>query len=463
MKTSSRVQADPGEQLAEQLPGGADERHALLVLVEAGRLARRTSGRRSASPSRTRPASGSPRAGSACSRRPASRVRAELGVAGQRLNGSRSHRPRHNSRRRRRPPERAASVGCLLVPCAANTENCLCDLRRPAVGARRRLVVRGRAPRSATRSSCRRIRRSASRLSRTTVASRPSLAGSCASAPDGTAATLAVPGIRTTELEPEMKTLRSIAELRRALEPLRGSGAIGLVPTMGALHDGHAALFDAARARVRRRRREPVRQPGAVRATRRDLAAYPRDLDGDERVAAAAGVDFLFAPAAGELYPPGFATWVEPGGRRRRPRGRAPARPLPRRRDRLREALQHRPARRRLLRPQGRAAGRGRQAGRPRPEPRARDPRRPDRPRRRRPRALVPQRPPLRRRARARARDPARARDRATPTARARVLAAAGSSPTTSRSPTSTAPRSRRRARRRHPPDRQRPAGRRPR
>src|SRR5262249_1770114 len=43
-------------------------------------------------------------------------------------------------------------------------------------------------------------------------------------------------------------------------------------------------------------------------------AAYPRDLAADERVAAAAGVDLLFAPPADELYPPGFATWVEPGG-----------------------------------------------------------------------------------------------------------------------------------------------------
>src|SRR5262249_32941412 len=42
--------------------------------------------------------------------------------------------------------------------------------------------------------------------------------------------------------------------------------------------------------------------------------AYPRDPAGDERVAAESGVDVLFAPAAEELYPPGFATWVEPGG-----------------------------------------------------------------------------------------------------------------------------------------------------
>ncbi len=64
---------------------------------------------------------------------------------------------------------------------------------------------------------------------------------------------------------------------------------------------------------MRRRRREPVRQPGSV-LDPGDLAAYPASFEADERVAAGGGVDFLFAPAAGEFYPAGYATWVEPEG-----------------------------------------------------------------------------------------------------------------------------------------------------
>ena len=94
-------------------------------------------------------------------------------------------------------------------------------------------------------------------------------------------------------------------------------GVVGLVPTMGALHAGHDALFAAARAECDVARREPLRQPGAVLATPSDLAAYPRDLERDAASRRGGGVDVLFAPSAAELYPPGFATWVEPGGRRR--------------------------------------------------------------------------------------------------------------------------------------------------
>jgi pantoate--beta-alanine ligase len=110
-----------------------------------------------------------------------------------------------------------------------------------------------------------------------------------------------------------MKTLDAIADLRDALEPLRGRGTIGLVPTMGALHEGHVALFRAAReecdAVVASLFVNPAQFGDAA-----DLADYPADLEHDERVAAAEGVDFLFAPGAGELYPPGFATWVDPAG-----------------------------------------------------------------------------------------------------------------------------------------------------
>jgi pantoate--beta-alanine ligase len=108
-----------------------------------------------------------------------------------------------------------------------------------------------------------------------------------------------------------MQTITTIRELRAALGPLR-TGAIGLVPTMGALHAGHVALFDAARADsdtvVASLFVNPAQfEPGTA-------AAYPRDREADERVAAAAGVDLLFAPPVEALYPPGFATWVEPAG-----------------------------------------------------------------------------------------------------------------------------------------------------
>jgi pantoate--beta-alanine ligase len=108
-----------------------------------------------------------------------------------------------------------------------------------------------------------------------------------------------------------MRTLRTIGALRSALDRFR-AGTVGLVPTMGALHAGHVALFAAARGEC-----DTVVASLFVNAAQFEqgaAVAYPRDLAGDERVAAAAGVDLLFAPSAEELYPAGFATWVEPAG-----------------------------------------------------------------------------------------------------------------------------------------------------
>ncbi|HEX4520099.1 MAG TPA: pantoate--beta-alanine ligase [Gaiellaceae bacterium] len=110
-----------------------------------------------------------------------------------------------------------------------------------------------------------------------------------------------------------MRTLRTIAELRHALAPLRAKRTIGLVPTMGALHAGHRALFDAARADSDVVVGTIFLNPAQF-ADPADLAAYPRSLAADQSEAEAAGVDLLFAPAPAELYPPGFATWVEPEG-----------------------------------------------------------------------------------------------------------------------------------------------------
>jgi pantoate--beta-alanine ligase len=110
-----------------------------------------------------------------------------------------------------------------------------------------------------------------------------------------------------------MKTLHTIAELRDALEPHRGRGSIGLVPTMGALHEGHIALFHAARQECDLVVATIFVNPAQF-ADPADLERYPRTTEHDAEVAAAAGVDVLFAPAAAELYPAGFATWVDPDG-----------------------------------------------------------------------------------------------------------------------------------------------------
>ena len=106
-----------------------------------------------------------------------------------------------------------------------------------------------------------------------------------------------------------MKTVETIRALRAGLEPLR-PGAIGLVPTMGAYHAGHRALFSAARSECDVVVASLFVNPAQFDMAS-DLAAYPRDLARDEKVAAEAGVDFLFVPAADEMYPHGFQTGVD--------------------------------------------------------------------------------------------------------------------------------------------------------
>jgi pantoate--beta-alanine ligase len=90
-------------------------------------------------------------------------------------------------------------------------------------------------------------------------------------------------------------------------------GVIGLVPTMGALHAGHTALFRAARSECDVLVASVFVNPVQF-SDGNDLAAYPRDLDRDAAVAGAEGVDVIFAPSTEEMYPPGFATWVVPEG-----------------------------------------------------------------------------------------------------------------------------------------------------
>jgi pantoate--beta-alanine ligase len=106
-----------------------------------------------------------------------------------------------------------------------------------------------------------------------------------------------------------MKVSRTIAEIRSALRPAR-AGSVGLVPTMGALHEGHLSLLRAARAEC-----DTVVMSLFVNPTQfgdaGDLNGYPRDEARDLALADGAGVDLVFAPSADEMYPPGFQTWVD--------------------------------------------------------------------------------------------------------------------------------------------------------
>ncbi len=107
-----------------------------------------------------------------------------------------------------------------------------------------------------------------------------------------------------------MKTVRTIAEARDALA---GAREVGLVPTMGAFHAGHVSLFRAARAENELVVVSLFVNPAQFDAAD-DLAAYPRDEGHDAAVAEREGVDVLFAPTPEELYPEGYATWVDVEG-----------------------------------------------------------------------------------------------------------------------------------------------------
>ena len=108
-----------------------------------------------------------------------------------------------------------------------------------------------------------------------------------------------------------MRVLRTVAELRAALDADRRAGRrIGLVPTMGALHEGHLSLIRHARERCETVVVSLFVNPAQFNE-RSDLERYPRDEDRDGRLAREAGADLLFAPAVDEVYPAGFATAVE--------------------------------------------------------------------------------------------------------------------------------------------------------
>jgi pantoate--beta-alanine ligase len=102
--------------------------------------------------------------------------------------------------------------------------------------------------------------------------------------------------------------------MRAALAPERRTGrTIGLVPTMGALHEGHLSLLRAARERT-----DVVVMSLFVNPAQfgpdEDLEAYPRDEERDLELARRERVDLVYAPSVAEVYPPGFATRIEVGG-----------------------------------------------------------------------------------------------------------------------------------------------------
>ncbi len=111
-----------------------------------------------------------------------------------------------------------------------------------------------------------------------------------------------------------MREVTTVGDVREIVDAARAGGdTIGLVPTMGYLHDGHLSLVELARDRV-----------GFVVVTLfvnptqfgpgEDLDGYPRNLDRDRALAAAAGADLLFVPPASEIYPDGFRTKVRVDG-----------------------------------------------------------------------------------------------------------------------------------------------------
>ncbi len=108
-----------------------------------------------------------------------------------------------------------------------------------------------------------------------------------------------------------MRTIRTVPELRAHLSSVHGT--VGLVPTMGAFHAGHASLIEAARRDTDHVVVSLFVNPAQFNDPR-DLEAYPRDEQGDVDIADELGADVLFAPAPAEVYPAGFATTVRVAG-----------------------------------------------------------------------------------------------------------------------------------------------------
>ena len=112
----------------------------------------------------------------------------------------------------------------------------------------------------------------------------------------------------------EMQLIRTVKEIQEFVKTCKAEGkSIGLVPTMGALHEGHASLIAAAH-----KENQVVIVSDFVNPTQfgpnEDYDAYPRKLEADSKVAEAAGATVLFAPSPAEMYPHKDMTWVEVTG-----------------------------------------------------------------------------------------------------------------------------------------------------
>jgi len=113
---------------------------------------------------------------------------------------------------------------------------------------------------------------------------------------------------------PQLEIVRTVADLRAMVTQYRRSNAsIGLVPTMGALHDGHLTLARSAKMDNARVIATLFVNPKQFSPTE-DLTRYPRDEAADAAILQEIGVDLLFAPNVEEIYPDGFATSVTVGG-----------------------------------------------------------------------------------------------------------------------------------------------------
>lgn len=110
-----------------------------------------------------------------------------------------------------------------------------------------------------------------------------------------------------------MQTVHSLDPLRRAVAKLREAGSVALVPTMGALHEGHLTLVRQAKAQAAGVVVSIFVNPLQFGAGE-DLDAYPRQLERDSALLAAEGVDLIWAPTGDAMYPQGFATSISVSG-----------------------------------------------------------------------------------------------------------------------------------------------------
>ncbi len=111
-----------------------------------------------------------------------------------------------------------------------------------------------------------------------------------------------------------METIHTLEWMKQVARQARTEGEVlGLVPTMGALHEGHLSLVRAAKAKCSRVVVSVFVNPKQF-GPREDLEKYPRQMDADRAALEALGVDYLFAPVAAEMYPPGYRTYVNVEG-----------------------------------------------------------------------------------------------------------------------------------------------------